>query len=98
MTIVNLVATPNAMQYATRQFNIFCSQHNIPNTVNTSTVASHKYIVSEPGLTHLQTAEILSQSQYNAAVNLYSADCFVVVPYTAINELAVKYDAKMLAI
>jgi len=40
------------------------------------------YIVTEPGLTHLNTAQVLTAAQYAAAVAQLQSDSFSVVPYS----------------
>lgn len=40
------------------------------------------YIVTEPGLTYLNTAQVLTAAQYAAAVAQLQSDSFSVVPYS----------------
>ena len=97
--IVNYVSkhvSKDSMSFATSQYNSFLHKHKLePDTEFVN--FKHDYLVLEPGLTHLDFADCLTEGEYNEYVSTYSDDAFCVVPFHPISQLAILHHNKCIA-
>jgi len=83
-------------QFANTQYDNFLSKHELP--PNTEFVNfKHAYLVLEPGLTHLEYADCLTESEYREHVTTYQEDAFDVVAFHPHTQLAILHENKMIA-
>lgn len=83
-------------QFATTQYNNFLSKHDLePDTEFVN--FKHDYLVLEPGLTHLDYADCLTQAEYDEYVATYKEDAFDVVPFHPHTQLAILHHNNMIA-
>jgi len=83
-------------QFATTMYNNFLSKHDLePDTEFVN--FKHDYLVLEPGLTHLEYADCLTEREYVEFVEKYQEDAFEVVPFHPHSQLAILHENNMIA-
>lgn len=83
-------------QFANAQYNNFLSKHKLePDTEFVN--FKHAYLVLEPGLTHLDYADCLTEHEYKEHVSTYQEDAFEVVAFHPHTQLAILHENNMIA-
>ena len=97
--IVNNISSyidAKSTQFATTMYANFLSKHDLePDTEFVN--FKHDYLVIEPGLTHLDFADCLTEHEYREHVKTYEDDAFMCVAFHPHSQLAILHHNNMIA-
>lgn len=82
--------------FATTMYENFLSKHDLEPDTEFINV-KHDYLVLEPGLTHLEYADCLTEHEYQENIKLYEEDGFMCVAFHPHTQLAILHENNMIA-
>tara|TARA_Y100000389_G_scaffold170369_1_gene177295 strand:+ start:1598 stop:1927 length:330 start_codon:yes stop_codon:yes gene_type:complete len=83
-------------KFATTMYENFLSKHDLePDTEFVN--FKHDYLVLEPGLTHFDYADCLTEDEYQENIKLYEEDGFMCVAFHPHTQLAILHENNMIA-